>query len=62
MMKHYAPLAILMAALTFAVSCNKEKRYNGPSTLPKEKISESTIGTITMRMTSEVLYEIEYLD
>ena len=39
MIKHYASLAILMAALTVAVSCNKEKRYKGPSTLPTEKVS-----------------------
>ena len=39
MMKRYASLAILMVALTFAVSCNKENRYKGPSTLPKEKVS-----------------------
>ena len=39
MMKRYAFPAILMVALTFAISCNKENRYKGPSTLPTEKVS-----------------------
>ena len=38
-MKPYASLALLLAVLTFAVSCNKENRVKGPSTLPKEKVS-----------------------
>ena len=38
MMRRYAFLAILMAATSFAVSCSKENRDKGPSTLPKEKV------------------------
>ena len=39
MMKRYASLAILMAAMFFAVSCHKENQDKGPGTLPKEKVS-----------------------